>query len=545
MDNARQENHGDLDRMASGDMEELRAQYGPAYRWFVAAAGVTGTISMVLSATIVNVAVPSAMGAYGIGQDQAQWMATAFIATMVASQLLAAWFIDALGERMTYTFIAILFIFGSWLCYLSPTFEILIIGRVIQGLPAGIIQPMMMSVIFRAFPSDERGFAMGVYSTGLMISPMLGPVAGGYIIDEMSWRHIFLFPLPFCAIALLLGFFFLPGGWRLRRLPRFDWSSYILLVATVFMLLSALGNGQRYGWSSNYILVSFMAAFAMGAWFVALQLRSSSPLLDFSLFNNAQFASAVFVYFVFGMGNFASNYIIPVFVQEVQHFSATLSGLVLLPAGIMVVCLVSFFGRMTDFVQPHYMVMFGLTMFAIGSLLMNGSDVNTTFWTFAIFVMISRFGMSLILPALNTAALRALSSEELNKGSGTINFTRQLGGAFGVSGVVVFMEQRTQFHVDALAATQTPGNTISRDLLDQVGLLLGEFGVPAAIRESGALHYLGDVVTAQASTLGFKDGFLIISIVYIAALLPAWVLGRSRPPIASETVSKSAEPTPN
>ena len=120
-----------------------------------------------------------------------------------------------------------------------------------------------------------------------------------------------------------------------------------------------------------------------------------------------------------------------------------------------------------------------------------------------------------------------------------------MGGAFGVSGVVVFMEQRTQFHVDALAATQTPGNTISRDLLDQVGLLLGEFGVPAAIRESGALHYLGDVVTAQASTLGFKDGFLIISIVYIAALLPAWVLGRSRPPSASETVSKSAEPTPN
>ena len=91
--------------------------------------------------------------------------------------------------------------------------------------------------------------------------------------------------------------------------------------------------------SSNYILVSFIAAFAVGAWFVALQLRSSSPLLDFSLFNNAQFASAVFVYFVFGMGNFASNYIIPVFVQEVQHFSATLSGLVLLPAGIMVVAL--------------------------------------------------------------------------------------------------------------------------------------------------------------------------------------------------------------
>ncbi|HAT35587.1 MAG TPA: MFS transporter [Rhodospirillaceae bacterium] len=526
--------------MAAGDMAELEARYGPGFRWLVAAAGVTGTISMVLSATIVNVAVPSAMGAYGVGQDQAQWMATAFIATMVASQLLAAWFINALGERMTYTVIAVMFLFGSWLCYLSPTLDVLIIGRIIQGVPAGIIQPLMMSVIYRAFPPDKRGLAMGVYSTGLMISPMLGPVAGGYCIDEMSWRHIFLFPLPFCAVALFLGFFFLPGGWRLRRLPRFDWSSYILLVSTVFLLLTALSNGQRYGWGSDYILILFMFAFLLGTWYVRIQLRSESPLLDFSLFNNAQFSSAVIVYFVFGMGNFASNYIIPVFVQEVQHFSATLSGLVLLPAGIMVVCLVSFMGRLADTISPHYMVMVGLGMFALGSLLMNGSDVNTAFWTFAIFVMINRFGMSMILPALNTAALRALSPDELNKGSGTMNFLRQLGGAFGVSGLVVAMEQRTQFHAEALVATQTPGNTISRDLLDQVGHLLGEFGVPESIRGPGALHYLGDVVTAQASTLGFKDGFLIISAVYIVAMVPAWILGRAKPPAPAKATSEAA-----
>ena len=141
--------------MAGNDMDALQARYGPGFRWLVAAAGVTGTISMVLSATIVNVAVPSAMGAYGVGQDQAQWMATAFIATMVASQLLAAWFVSALGEKLTYTVIAVLFIIGSWICYLSPTLDVLIVGRILQGLPAGIIQPLMMSVIFRAFPRNS------------------------------------------------------------------------------------------------------------------------------------------------------------------------------------------------------------------------------------------------------------------------------------------------------------------------------------------------------------------------------------------------------
>ena len=101
---------------------------------------------------------------------------------------------------------------------------------------------------------------MGIYSTGLMMSPMLGPVAGGYIIDELSWRYIFLFPLPFCAVALALGFFFLPGAWKVRHLPRFDWSSYILLIAAVFLFLTALSNGQRYGWSSNYILTLIFLA---------------------------------------------------------------------------------------------------------------------------------------------------------------------------------------------------------------------------------------------------------------------------------------------
>ena len=186
-----------------------------------------------------------------------------------------------------------------------------------------------------------------------------------------------LISTPF-ALLLSLSVFF-TGSVESPPSAKIDWSSYILLITAVFLFLTALSNGQRYGWSSNYILTLIFLALLVGGWFIHLQLRSSAPLLDFSLFHNAQFSAAVFVYFVFGMGNFASNYIIPVFVQEVQNFSATLSGLVLLPAGIMVVCLVSFMGRLTDLISPHYMVIFGLGMFALGSMLMNGSDVNTAF----------------------------------------------------------------------------------------------------------------------------------------------------------------------
>ena len=136
--------------------------------------------------------------------------------------------------------------------------------------------------------------------------------------------------------------------------------------------------------------------------------------------------------------------------------------------------------------------------------------------------------MALILPSLNTSALRALTPEQLHRGSGTINFIRQLGGSCGVTVLVVFMEQRTQFHVEAMAATQTAANTTTLELLSKVNALLAQAGVPENLRGPGALHYLGEMIEAQAIARGFNDGFLIIALVFVLAVIPAWYLGKAR-----------------
>ena len=500
----------------------------PSYKWLVMFAGVSGSVAMILSATIVNVAVPSVMGAYGVGQDRAQWMATAFIATMVASQLLSAWFAKALGVRMAFLVINLVFLVGTAITVAADGLDILIVGRVLQGFAAGAVQPMVMALIFKLFPPQRRGLAMGVYGMGIQIAPMLGPMFGGIVIDALSWREIFLVPVPLCLMSLALGMIYLPGREESGGLPKFDWAGYVLLCAALLFLLSAGANGQRYGWTSNTLLMMLIVGLGAGAWFIALQIRSSEPLLDFTLFRNAQFTSAVLVSFVFGIGNFASNYIIPVFVQEVQGFSPSLAGFMLLPAGILVISGTPLFGRVADAFPAHLMVMVGLTLFAFGNFLMSGADVNTSFWTFTLFIIVARSGMALIMPSLSTAALRALTPEQLNKGSGTVNFFRQFGGSCGIASLVVLMEQRTQFHGEALTATQTPANVVSREMLDHVGSLMGEAGVPVALHGPGALHYLGQVIEAQASTLGYQDGFLMISIVFVLALVPAWILGRSR-----------------
>lgn len=514
--------------MASGPtIEDRFAQYGPQYRYFVAFAGMLGVMSMVLSITIVNVAVPSVMGAYGIGLDLAQWMATAFIATMTISQLLNTWLVEAFGQRLTFLLIIVVFFIGTAIAALSPTYDFIILGRVLQGFSAGVSQPLVMVILFQVFPENRRGLAMGLYGMAIMLAPGLGPFIGGLAIDTFSWRYIFYIPLPLCAVAFVLGAFLMPGPIEWRRLPPFDWSGIIVLSIALINLLSAMADGQRYGWTSDLIMTRAATAVVAIGIFAVLQLRSKSPLLDMSLFANPAFSSAVLVATVFGFGNMASSYAIPVFVQTVSGYSATEAGLVLIPAGLVLMALFPFSGRFADRVPAHYPIMVGVLCFALGSALMTTADTNTTFWTVAIFTMVGRFGMGLIMPPLVSSAMKTLHPDQLNRGSGALNFMRQLGGSVGINSLVVLISQRTQFHSDALTATQTPSNPVSREFLGTVEHLLDESGVPAAIQQSGALHYLGSVIEAQALTFGFQDGFSCISIVFVCALLPVWILKRA------------------
>jgi EmrB/QacA subfamily drug resistance transporter len=504
------------------------AAASPTNKWLVTIAGMAGAIAMVMSSTIANVAVPTVMGAFGVGQDQAQWLATGFIATMVASQLLSAWFVSALGVRVAFLVLNCIFFAGTAITFLSPNFEMLVVGRVLQGFSAGIVQPMTMALIFVQFPPNRRGQAMGIHSMGIQIAPMLGPMIGGLIIDTVGWREIFLVPIPICVVSVFLGMLYLPGREERGAPPKFDWLGYSLLVAAIGFFLATGANGQRYGWGSDAIVFMALICVATGTGFVWLQLRSASPLLDFSLFKIPQFTAAVIVAFVFGLGNFASNYLIPVAVQEVQGLTPFLSGLLLVPAGILVFVGMPIFGRAADLFPARRIVICGLCMFALGNYLMSQTDVSTTFATFAVLIVIARCGMALINPSLSTAALKALSPEQLQRGTGTLNFVRQLGGSFGVTSLVVLIERRTQFHVDAMAATQIAGNTTSQELLSKMSALLATAGVSEDIRGAGALHHLGKVVEAQASARGFSDSFLIIAMVFVLAVIPAWNLGKLR-----------------
>jgi len=219
-------------------------------------------------------------------------------------------------------------------------------------------------------------------------------------------------------------------------------------------------------------------------------------------------------------------------VQEVQGLTPFLAGLMLVPAGFLVIAGTPIFGRMADVFPAHRIVICGLCLFALGNYLMGLTDANTTFGTFVVLIIIARCGMAVLVPALSISALKVLNNEQLHRGTGTINFIRQLGGSCGVTALVVFIERRTQFHADAMAATQTSDNTTSQALLSSLNALLAELGLSEDVRAPAALHYLGEVIEAQASARGFSDGFLMIAVVFVLAVIPAWNLGKTRRRVA-------------
>ncbi len=509
--------------------DALFQRYGPAYRWLVTLTVMTGAIAMGLASSMVNVAVPSVVGAFGVGLDQAQWMATGFLATMSASMLVSSWLIEVLGQRITFTAILTVFGTGSLLCAMAPSMDMLILGRILQGAANGVGQPLAMYTMYTVFPPERRGMAIGIYGLASVLSPTFGPIVGGIAIDSISWRYLFFLPLPFCAPALMLGLVFMPGKQLAKRLPPFDWIGLGLIVVILFSVLSGLANGPRMGWSSDTTVFHLLGSAAGLVVFILWELRAPYPLIDLSLFRNPQFSLTMVAGFVFGAGLFASGYFIPIFVQTIQHYSATRAGLLLAPGGLVMMMFFPLAGRITDTIPAHIPIAVGLLIFSIGFFLIQAVDVNTTFWAMVAYTAINRVGLSLAIPTLGIAALRSVPPAKLARAASTSTFFRNCGGGLGIALLTAFFQQRTQFHGVALADTQTWANGTTVELLGEVQRLLAETGMPALNQTAGALNYLAQVVLAQASTLGFKDTFLAIAVVAALAVGPAWMIGHTGP----------------
>ena len=508
-------------------IDDLFARYGPAYRWLATVTAMLSAASVVLSTTIVNVAIPGVMGAFAIGQIEAQWISTAFLAAMTATMLLADWVDRAFGLRTGMCAALTIFAAGSVMGATAPNEYVLTLARVVQGASTGVVQPLAMVIMFRVYPPERRGAAMGIFGVGVVLAPAIGPWIGGLLVDAFNWRYVFYLGVPFAGLALVLAQLFLPGRAETGPRPRFDWPGLLLLCAFLGCALNGLTDAQRRGWTSVEILLQFAAATFAAAGFVLRARLAERPLLDLRLFAVLPFAAASVVSFVMGAGLFGSIYLLPLFVQTIQGLSATDAGLMLMPAGFALCLVFPVVGRISDRVPPGIPIGLGLAVFALSTWLTAGIDVDSAFWTLAWLTALSRIGLGMIFPPLTAGSLRVLPRDLIAQGSGAVNFVRQLGGAFGVNLLAVFLERRTALHADALAATQSFDNASTADYVARLVQILRGAALPDFQLVPAAIAFLGQAIVAQATTLAFRDGFLVVTAIFVGALLPNWILHRA------------------
>ncbi|MFA6312061.1 MAG: MFS transporter [Sterolibacterium sp.] len=478
------------------EVAAMFARYGPSYRTWGVVTVMLGTVSAVMEATVVNVAMPEIIRVFQIGHDRVQLLSTGFLAATTASMLLSHWAIQRFGIRRTYVVALCLLMLFSVLASLTGTdqFALLAACRIAQGIIAGLVQPLAMLVIVDLYPPNERGRAMSAYGLGIVLSPAVGPVAGGLLVDHFGWRAVFLVTLPFCLAAVALAPRFMICGKPApdaAKVPLDLFGLALLCAALVGLLggLAALFQAPRAAlWS---IGIGFLLALAFIVWQRSAA-NAAHPLLDLGIFRVGGFGAALLVATAYGMGIYGSTYLVPLFAQTGAGFSAFEAGSILVPGGVMLALVLLVSGRLADRFPPNRVAMAGLACFAASALLLGLSSGVTCFWLLALWVTLGRIGLGLIIPGLNAGALRLLPTGAEPAGAAAINFFRQLGGAFGVTLLALFIEWRQR-----------------------------AYELPA-----GAAEHL-------RASQGFDQGFFIIALVYALALLPAWRMAPAPSPRAS------------
>jgi len=430
----------------------LRERFGESYRWRVLLTVMIGTMASIMASTIVNVAVPDISQRFALGQERAQWLSAGFMAAMTVSMLVTPWLLDRFGYRDSYLGAVGALMLGGIGGGLGMSFEWVLAMRVLEGLSAGVLQPIPAIIVLHAFQRHEQGKAMGLFGFGVVLAPAIGPSIGGVLVEWFGWRSIFFVVVPFCAVAMGMAWRYLPhsspGGTAVNHhRRRLDVPSLALLTVAVLALLNGLVHLHDAAPLPAIVLLATAAG--TGLVFVLRQRHSAHPILRLPLFAHRSFSMGGWVAFIYGMALFGSTYLVPVFMQLALKLPPSQAGAVLLPAGIVLAVTIPLAGRLADRLPVSRVVAAGVLLLAASFWLMLTVGAGTALLLITLWAVVGRIGLGLVLPSLNLGAMRGLPVELISHGSSTINFLRQLGGAVGISVVGIVLQWRLSVHAQA------------------------------------------------------------------------------------------------
>jgi EmrB/QacA subfamily drug resistance transporter len=522
--------------MASGQSQWAnQSQQNSTAKWLVLVSVIFGLFMVILDTTVVNVAFQTLRAEFGATLNDSQWIISIYVLSLGISTPLSGFLSDRFRMKRIYLTGLTIFVIGSLLCGIAPSLPLLIAARALQGFGGGIALPLGAAFLFRTFPVAEQGFALGIFGNAALAAPAIGPILGGWLVDQNLWRLIFFINPPIGLLGVFLGSRFLPN-FKSDRTPNLDVLGLVTEIIGFGSVLYAASLAATQGWASPNMLIWLgigvigLIAFAIVELFIAKE-----PLLDLRLFAKRTFLNASLLGYVSVIALFGAEFLMPLYLQALRGKSALETGLILMPLAITGALATTVAGRLYDKFGPRPLVAFGFSVLIINTWQLSQLQANTPIEWIVFLLALRGLALGSTVQTTFVTALSVVPLKQIARGSALTNATRQVVQSLGVAILATVLASTLSPQISALQ--QQFQDTPRASGASPVALCVTPFTAMAATGTSSAgasesfqINAIPLLVEAcKENVAGFEHAYTITFYAALVALalglmLPGWPL---------------------
>ncbi|WP_256083432.1 DHA2 family efflux MFS transporter permease subunit [Staphylococcus aureus] len=476
----------------------------------ILAALLFGMFIAILNQTLLNVALPKINTEFNISASTGQWLMTGFMLVNGILIPITAYLFNKYSYRKLFLVALVLFTIGSLICAISMNFPIMMVGRVLQAIGAGVLMPLGSIVIITIYPPEKRGAAMGTMGIAMILAPAIGPTLSGYIVQNYHWNVMFYGMFIIGILAILVGFVWFKL-YQYTTNPKADIPGIIFSTIGFGALLYGFSEAGNKGWGSVEIETMFAIGIIFIILFVIRELRMKAPMLNLEVLKFPTFTLTTVINMVVMLSLYGGMILLPIYLQNLRGFSALDSGLLLLPGSLIMGLLGPFAGKLLDTIGLKPLAIFGIAVMTYATWELTKLNMDTPYMTIMGIYVLRSFGMAFIMMPMVTAAINALPGRLASHGNAFLNTMRQLAGSIGTAILVTVMTTQTTQHLSAFGEELDKTNPVVQDHMRE---LASQYG-----GQEGAMKVLLQFVNKLAAVEGINDAFIVATIFSIIALI--------------------------
>jgi DHA2 family multidrug resistance protein len=481
----------------------------------------------VLDTTVVNVSLPHIAGSLSATVDESTWALTSYLVANAIVLPITGWLANYFGRKRLLMTAVTGFTAASFLCGLAPNLPALIIFRIIQGACGGGLQPISQAVLLEAFPPRDRGKAMGFWGLGIVVAPMLGPVLGGWLTDNYSWRWVFYINIPVGILALVMTqLFIFDPAYIKRGSSRVDYWGIGMLAVGVGALQIVLDKGQEEDWFSSHgiTMLAIISAVALLVFVLYELFATDHPVVDLKVFKLRTYATGVFLMTMLGFVLYGSLVLLPILLQTLLGYPALQAGIAMAPRGLGSFIAMPVVGIIMIRFDPRKLLTIGMCVAAFTLFQLSWLNLYSGYWDVFWPQLIQGLSLALLFVPLTTVTMDPIPKEKMGNATSIFNLMRNIGGSVGIANVTTVVARHTQMHINDLGAHVNPYSLNSRMTLNGLTNMFASRGMDPVSAAHGAYDAAFGMVARQAAMLSFVDAFWLLGITFLVIIPLVYIM---------------------